>query len=131
MLTKALDDVERIEKSKLYKINMDIAAQRHRSGDKCEVCLGGSQLIGKLPRGAFELWFDDDRLSDNLSNKLCALDCLRTGDVGKAYSVVKYGSGVGWVSHSLDREVVDYHLNPELWKAQMRVLAVELKQANL
>ncbi len=128
MLTKALDDVERLEKSKKYKINMGVAMQRRNTGEVCEVCLGGSQLVGKLPSGRFTWWFDERVISSAVCKKLMALDCLRTGDVTPALNYLDRDAAPG---PGIDRHVVDYHEQPKIWKAQMRLLAAELEEANL
>jgi len=137
MLTKALDDLEWVEKNPKYKVNMGAFAKRKSAKGICEVCLGGTQLIDGLPSDPISLIDGDSVLnvvSDSLARKMFALDNLRQGRVGEALAELEnpdpkeivYGN-----DHALDRDVEDYHTNPRLWKAQMRLLAVELEQANI
>jgi hypothetical protein len=130
MLTKALDDLEKIESGKIkgFDINMDTFAHRlDRPGSVCEVCLGGTQLISKLPKGHLELNLHYD-CTDATRRKIRALDCLRTGDVSSALgSIGKLPDDGAY----LDRTTRWYHDAPKVWKAEMRLLATELEEANL
>jgi hypothetical protein len=132
MLTKALDDVEKIEKNGKFKINMNKWAYRGAAG-VCEVCLAGSQLVGRLPRGKFEIDLFDtgaELITESTRKKLYALNGLRVGSVSCALDDIGIGSDVEG-PHKLDREVRNYGENPGIWKAQMRLLAAELEEANL
>jgi len=137
MLTKALDDLEWVEKNPKFKVNMKTFARRLNKSGVCEVCLGGTQLIDGLPNDPINLCDGDSVfsvVSKSLARKMFALDNLRQGLVGEAIAELEnpdpketvFGDG-----HELDCDVADYHNNPELWKAQMRLLAVKLEQANI
>jgi len=134
MLTKALDDLEWVEKNPKYKVNMMEFARKRAHSGVCEVCLGGSQLIGNLPKGEFVIR-PAEHLSPSTARKLFALDALRKGFVGNAIAEIQSSDPsmpVAADDHVLDMEdVASYHDNPELWKAQMRLLAVKLEQANI
>jgi hypothetical protein len=129
MLTKALDDVEKIETGKIkgYSINMSTFGSRPKANMSCEVCLGGTQLIGLFPKGQFEITLYAD-CSPATRKKLQALDALRTGCVSDALSYIGKSPSLG---EHMDRIVRWYADNPKLWKAQMRLLAAELEEANL
>jgi hypothetical protein len=130
MLTKALDDVEKIEAGKIkgFDINMGTYGSRCKPKAVCEVCLGGSQLIGKLPKGKFDIDLYGD-CSMATCKKLRALDSLRVGSVSDALRCL--GKALGHFSNHLDRKTYQYEDNPKIWKAQMRLLAAELEEANL
>ncbi len=126
VIEMALEDLEAVERSKKYKVEMD-ACHDPRHG-KCYVCLGGAVIANRFGADPDErMVFDScDGWGDEETKRLSALDCFRQGYVawGLDYFDVKW----------LDDEkhtVARYQRNTKRFKADMRAIAELLKSHGL
>ena len=127
LLRRALRDLETVEKSPHYRIQMD-NWHRPAYGGVCEVCLAGSVIANSLEWDRKERVIpnmsDPEPLDEFLTKKIYAIDSFRCGDIREALQRLG-GDYDRWA----DIEVHDYHDNPDLFKRDMRNIA-RLLEAN-
>lgn len=84
LIIVALQDLRKAEKSKHYVIDM---GTWHQPNGHCSVCFGGAVMAGtfKMPR---TLSIAPYHFRVKISNKLSALDSLRTGRIVAAASLI-------------------------------------------
>jgi len=130
LITIALADLAKVERSKKYEVIMGTWHDPSRFGDRvCAVCLAGAVMAKTLGADP-SLQIYPERFPENES-ALCALDELREGDALSA--AIKLGLGVGAERKAcrLSRHVAPYRDNPKKFRADMRKLARELKTVGL
>jgi len=126
----ALADLTKVERSKKYEVNMDIYHSGQWGETKCAVCFAGAVMAKSLGT-ATETTVGPTSFKSK--RQLRALDDLRLGDVTDALGSlgrIKSETAERKYRH-LNRTIVDYHLDPNKFKRQMRALARDLEGANL
>ena len=142
LLELALKDLAKVEKSKKYRVNMQVfhmpeedetrfwgETRKAKPNGVCTVCMAGALLAGtcKVPRTTFE----NEIASPDLWSKLYAVDSLRTGHVCGAYKEIN-----GWmcdVPASIPDviKVADYHEDKPQFKKDMRKIVKLLRKIKL
>lgn len=100
LLELALTDLEKAEKSKKHKIDMDVW---YKPNGVCTVCLAGSVMAFSLDAairkevlescGVYGVW-DDGLAPDNMGEwggSLEAIDCARGGSMAEAFASLRPG----------------------------------------
>lgn len=126
LIVLGLDDLRKVEQSKLYRVNM---GDWHRPiGDKCVVCLAGAVMAETLgtPIDSYEEPWDRD---DGNVDQLLALDSLRIGDVCTAARELELPLDTPAAAGEFDRDIANYHDDKEAFHKQMRQLADDLREA--
>jgi hypothetical protein len=139
LLAVALADLKKQEaaaKRGKAVINMNWWYVPAKAGGCCVTCLAGSVMANSLFRpktrlSEYEITPDD--YDDATGNRLCALNCLRSGNVGEALGHMGKSDSP---YHQLDRPVASYGGDFELgdsvqWWADMEKLLADLQEANL
>ena len=116
MLSLSLDDFELANKDPNYEINMRIWHTREDGHAQCEVCLAGS-VLAKTFNVDRTYTADDDTLNglltQDIMNKLHAIDCMRKGDLltalwnlnlNEEYEVVKEINRIAYCEDSIFNE---------------------------
>jgi hypothetical protein len=86
VLRLALEDFEAVSRDARYEINLNSwhapAAHRLKSAqdNHCEVCLAGS-VIARSLGAPIEYWLNPDDYTEDIEQRLMALDNLRSGNV--------------------------------------------------
>lgn len=132
LIRLALADLEKIERSKRYRVDMgqfhnpiDTKPRRAVEADRCAVCFAGSVMAktAGAPRGRWLFPVDYD---PDTHMKLVALDRFRLGDII-----------IGLVSMGLapieeeERAICHYDVDPKQFKRDMRKLADDLEELKL
>ena len=131
LLQHALMDLDVVEASSDYEIDM-ARWHRYTSRDgKCHVCLAGSILAYTYRVGKdFEILVDE--IHPDIYRKFLAIDALREGNVWTAYRYLNPGTDMLVSEFPVsDRWVVPYEENNNLWQRQMGQLEMELMDADL
>lgn len=125
----ALEDLEKAEKSPLYKINM---WKWHDTNGQCSVCLAGAVIAGSLECSAYENSTPDDYDYDT-RDKLQALDSFRLGDVddGLDEMCINVPEFMADVDGNWREEISLYAVSPERFKEDMLALAGTLDLVGL
>lgn len=84
LILLAVEDLKRVERSKRYLVNMNVFHDSF-GGGKCSVCFAGAVIAGTLGKDPAGHFYPDD-FSEDVADRLFALDFLRMGDVGSALS---------------------------------------------
>jgi hypothetical protein len=152
-LLMAVRDLEAVERMKSVTVNMGQWLTR-RNGTKrkgsvapCEVCFAGAVMRRGLPKAALDsrLSSDNAEIRPELFNakterKLDGLDEFRRGHVLRALSRFDIDEAdargkLSWLMSNrwegMELDVADYDEDPALFKTQMRMLAVVLREAGL
>jgi len=131
LILVALEDLEKVEQSPKYMIQMDdwhVPSTDDQGKDVCEVCLAGAVMAMRL--GADP---EDDALPEDyggtLQNKLGALNNFREGYVTYAMRQMGLDENQIVATAMLNRNITDYDDDPVAFKAEMRQLAADLKAA--
>jgi len=119
LIHTALDDLEVIEKSKKYLINMAVFHDPLDGRKMCEVCLAGCVMANTLGSSRNDC-VEPSSFSDKLSGQLNALDFFRMGSVEAAF--VQLGLGIEKLLPA-DIDIYEYDMNPKEFKSDMRALA--------
>lgn len=146
LLELALNDLEKAENSKTHAVSMDVWYKPHKGG-KCLVCLAGSVMafslgvkvdesisttdsVGWCPLNFAKFSLSDKSFYTNQdADALSALNALRTGQVSSAAEMIDILLINGDVAYDreFDREIVDYHKDPDLFKTQLYELVNDLR----
>lgn len=128
LIRVALRDLEKCERSKKYKIDMDMW---YSPNGVCKVCLAGAVLAQTLKFKSSEhlsLYGNDCGLSDDTRNKMSAIDGFRCG--GIQYGLSEIGRKCGpRLPNTM--AVEDYHFNKAAFKRDMRKMAAMLAKEGL
>lgn len=139
----AVDDLVKVERSKLYEVNMMSWHYAGLPGRACQVCLAGAVLAkegGVPPEKSVEL---DEFTEDTILAKIEALDYIREGDVLRAlnqYYDYDYPIYPDDDPEKLDaiydlddkyRLMPSYDENPGKFKRTLRKLARDLAELGL
>ena len=127
LLTLALADLAKVERSKRYEVNMG-AWHLPINKNLCQVCLGGSVLAKSLDY-PFNKRLMSNLISTSIRYKLFALNALRVGLVGEALEVLGYPEDI---CNSV-RNVIDisYSDDKKAWRKAMRGIVRDLKKLDL
>jgi hypothetical protein len=127
LITLALNDLIKVERSKKFVINMGDWHHAEPDG-KCSVCFAGA-VMAKTCKFSLEQNGDvrpnRHSMGENM-DQFFALDSLRQGEVKLAASELSLDTVDG-----LDRDIASYHLDPKRFRSDMRKLASDLKKAGL
>jgi hypothetical protein len=127
LLTLALADLAKVERSKRYKVNMSNWHVPIRT-DLCQVCLGGSVLAKSL-NYPFNLEFKTNLVPDSVIEKVVALNRFRVGDVSRALMHLGYGADTynafTWLY------APEYADDKKAWRKVMRGIVRDLKKLDL
>ena len=120
----ALSCLNKVEQSKLYKVDMH---KWHEPNKRCSVCFAGVVMAKFL--GAEPSWhgYPGD-YPQGTANKLSALNCFRRGQIDIALSCMNRHLRKGIEP---DRPITSYKLNSAQFKRDMRKLARDLDAAGL
>ena len=127
LLTLALADLAKVERSKRYKVNM---CTWHLPINKnlYQVCLGGSVLAKSLDY-PFNKRLKTNLVPDSVREKLFALNRFRVGDVSRALMNLGYGADAynafTWLY------VPEYADDKKAWRKAMRGIVRDLKKLDL
>jgi hypothetical protein len=135
----ALDDVMRIRSLPGYRINMN--RWHELLGGSCAVCAAGAVIANRLSvdreSDVFGVDFDK-RFGAANAKALLIIDELRSGAVGNAKNLLGASDedaysvwANNFATHQLDRNIVEYHEDPEQWRSDMLDLIADLRQAGL
>lgn len=137
ILKLAMDDLNQIEKTAGYRVDMGTWHQRRADewiGDDiispdllCHVCLAGAVMANTL-KAPIGKRAEPEMYPAATANKLRALDKLRTGCVASALEILGRDKGDYF---RFDRWVPDYKFNRRGFKLAMRKLVRDLKRARL
>ena len=124
LLELALKDLELCEKDPKYSIDMDTWHIYEDRDKTCSVCLAGAVMAKSLDRNKYL----DIHNTDPMEPLFKALDFFRTGDIRTGFKELRLP-----LPKSLDgyRSVVGYETNPKRFKAQMRELIKDFREAEL
>lgn len=123
LLDLALDKLEEVEADDAYTVDMSRWHEPSTSHDICYVCLAGG-IIAKVLMAPVSERFIPSSYDEKTWDSLIALNDLRAGSVTKAIGAFMENS-------ELDRRITPYYLDPELFKAELRVLARDMREAGL
>lgn len=121
LLTVALDDLEKVEQMPGYIV--DMAHFHWPDVNGCRVCLAGAVIVNRLG-GDPGQHLGPIKFDDRTAEAMYALDSLRCGFVGDAFSNLRLSVRDG---AKFDRDVLDYSDDPAAFKAELRQLAADLK----
>lgn len=87
LIRLALSDLMDVARDPRYRIDMAQWHEPDEQGELCYVCLSGAVAANtlKLPPDRSLSW---DQISDDASNKLTAIDDLRTGEISLAFETL-------------------------------------------
>jgi hypothetical protein len=128
----ALHDLRRVEHDARYTVDMGTWHSSEDGDGTCHVCLAGAVIAGILGHGP-----NEDVIPETVDRadalRLEALDALRCGDVTGAVYLVLAPDGEAYpeMDSPLDREVVDYDEDPEVFHAEMAAMATDLEGVGL
>jgi hypothetical protein len=128
LITIALRDLRKVERSPRYLVNMGMYHGRLWGDMRCHVCFAGS-VMAKSLRAVHGAGLYPEHFPRNES-QLYALDCLRTGEVASAAEALNVRRAAAR-GGSLDRQVPRYETSRKRWRAAMRKLARDLKAVGL
>ncbi len=138
LLTVALDDLKKVERSTRYIVDMEFwhlptkyAIGKYGYNNKCVVCLAGAALAKTLKNDP-GMWIDPGnpdtvspvQIGDNPSDaqKVYALDLFREGEVRQAMERLGYSE----FDDLNTRSITPYDENPAQFKRDLRKLARDL-----
>lgn len=126
LLALALKDLEKTERSKKYKIDMDIYHSPDR--DKCSVCLTGA-IMAQTLKVPSDVHITPDNyafVNSDTQKKLYAINMFRLGMVREPVDAM----GLPYNGLS-SRSILPYECGPKQFKAGIRQLIKDLKAAKL
>lgn len=131
LIMLALKDLINVEQNKKYEIDMRTWHEPEIIGDKttkCAVCFAGGVMAMTL-KIASKVKMAPNDFDVDTENKLCAIDNLRTGDLQSAFEQLKlsYNNEAfkPYIPEKMD--IVEYHINPKIFKKEMKHMAMKLK----
>lgn len=125
LIRLAIKDLESIEKSKHYYIEMSFWHKPFRFENICAVCFSGS-IMAKTLKSNKKLALGPDDFSITIRNKLIALNEFRLGDVNTGLGIMGLN-----VDINLNRFITSYSKNPEQFKKEILELANDLEKEGL
>lgn len=130
LILVALEDLEKVEKSKTYKVFME---DWHNpfDGKKCEVCFAGSVMAmeGRLSKNKY---VEADKCFDEKTwEKFYALNNFRRGMVVSGLNCMGIDAPDLLCEADMKVFVPDYDRNPSQFKADMLAISDMLKLFNL
>jgi len=141
LLKDALQALSYCEKSRKYRIDMNVWYEPDFVGAGCSVCLAGSVMAKRLKSPSRtpseQLVFSDEShlprspwfYPEKERKMLMALNSLRMGYIGEALRTL----GVKRTHYQVPRiqPVVEYDESPTAWRADMETLVEILEEAGL
>ncbi len=122
----ALEDLSKVERSKVYQVQMGNWHLPMADG-KCAVCFAGAVMAKTCGfQKNSDVFPRVSSMGDNL-DQFFALDSLRQGEVSLAASELKLKNH----NKDLDREITPYSANRLQFRADMLKLAIDLERAGL
>ena len=141
LLTVALDDLKKVERSKRYDVDMGVWHCPDDLTGGCSVCAAGAVMAKTLGLGRGVattpgLLLDDGLTDEDTCNKLRAINKLRGGEPSLAWDYLKgrepWDLGAGDNPYvNLDRCVPLYEVDRRGWWRAMRKLQRDLEEAGL
>lgn len=135
LIRVSLADLQACEIDDNYDISMNewhAPADEHNTN--CEVCMAGAVMAKTLdmPRDGYYAPTDFRSSAGDITRKLYAINDLRTGAVNFALTTMRKGVPDSMQNiHSLNRSIVEYHCNEELFHRQLNRLADDLEKKGL
>jgi hypothetical protein len=123
----ALDDLEMIEESPIYKV--DMTAWHEPALWRCSVCLAGCVISTRFGGDHFDNLYPDD-FDGAARNVLVALDAFRVGDIGDGLALLRYPAPDAY-GLPLEVPIADYGHSPVQFKSDMRGLAAMFREAGI
>lgn len=132
LLSLALRDLEKAEKSKKYEVYMGdwhLPSGQYTDGTPrpCAVCMAGAIMALSLKSPDDQYRFPHDYDPDT-HGKLTAVNAFRMGEV--CYALASMGV-LGPTAHPQDRRITDYNIDSKKFKKEIKCLISELKAVNL
>lgn len=126
LIDVALADLEKVEADPLYEV--DMGEWHQPRGPKCSVCFAGSVMAKTCDVDPMENQ-DPYGFSPRNIVKFLALNEARSGYVRTALHQLGHGYDVlgGLPTYS----VVEYRIDPEMFKSGMRLISQQLKEKGL
>ncbi len=123
----ALEDLTKVERSKVYEVQMGNWHLPLADG-KCAVCFAGAVMAKTCNfKKSADVFPRRSSMGDNL-DQFFALDSLRQGEIGLAASELHLGLNIILPE---DRSITPYSSDPKQFRADMRKLALDLEGMNL
>lgn len=142
LIRLALSDLEKVEKTKGYQIDMGDWHEPtldEKGQPVCSVCFAGAVLAGTLKtpkQRSLEPYEIED---ESVRVKLCAIDSLRLGFVyeslqyleicTEADKEISHRAWEAMENKEFDRKIIPYEIDKAKFKKQMRHLATRLEEA--
>jgi len=131
LITLAMDDLSKVEKTPGYDVEMGYWHNPVRSFEgkflTCNVCFAGAVMAMTLGSKIIH-YADPASYTDATNNKLKALDLFRQGCIASGFDCMGRRRVKG---EPFDREIIPYSQNIKQFKSGMRRLARDLKEAGL
>ncbi len=138
LIELALNDLEAVERDSGYVIEMERLWHHPRHDGACAVCLAGGIMAMRFGARPDEdsspmEFFEDGRTA----RRVASMNYFRSGYVGAAFEYLADDPLLGFDSHlqawwkglRFDRRVTPYADNPDGFKARMRQLVSDLREA--
>lgn len=125
LLEVALSDLAKVERSKKYRVKMN--AYHEPCGKICQVCLAGAVMAKTLDVDK-SLFKRPWSFNTATSKKLHALDALRLGDIGGAFTELGIKTPKGLRENVF---VTEYQTSPRDFKKDLRKIIKSLKEFKL
>jgi hypothetical protein len=130
LLDLALTDLKKHENTSGCVVNMSVFLWTgERPGDKCQACLAGTVLRHSLGLLNLRDLVSGESLDVRQEARrwVYAIDYLRAGSVSLAQEEMDRAEP----AEPMDRVVVDYHDDRDMWLHDMTLLLSDLRAANL
>ena len=134
LIRHALADLELVEQDEDYTVSMGVwhapynASESYLDPVKCDVCLAGAVMAKSLDM-PINTCDGPEYFSRSIGETLEKLNFLRMGQVSVVFIDFSDDYKLINVGPVPDREIVEYSIDPPLFKAQMGTLASELETA--
>ena len=130
LIEVAVTDLEKVEKSRRYSIEMSVWHEPDPDTGHCDVCLAGSVIAFTLKEDHTKRVVSSS-FDDATKNKLNALDYARCGAIDQALYVLK-GEGALWAPATGGwPSVPSYSDGHDAFKAALREVATTLRERGL
>lgn len=131
LILVALRDLARVERSRKYRVDMNVWHDRDPSDPKtCVVCLAGA-VMAKTCGVAQHESARPSYFSDRICNRLRALDHLRTGDVFGAVYELEPTRAREFEQVDFEADFAAYDFDRKKFKAYVRKVAAFLAERGL
>ncbi len=127
LIKLALDDLNKVERFKGYRVDMNSWHLYSEKSEICAVCLAGAVMVQTLKAPQNESIYPSTFPLDT-NGKLAALDFFRLGSVGHGFNRLGLFSKEG---DKFNREIPNYRSDRPGFKRAMRKLVRDLKAAGL